>query len=110
MHYLIILTIFVSSQVYSKATSLHPDQPCTNHGKKKARGNPGDDPQIAALGAMRKMASMDDYSILGERLCNKYNTGNDIITEMRFSIVKTCLLYTSPSPRDGLLSRMPSSA
>ena len=24
--------------------------------------------------------------------------------------VKTCLLYTSPSPRDGLLSRMPSSA
>ena len=25
-------------------------------------------------------------------------------------IVKRCLLYTSPSPRDGLLSRMPSSA
>ena len=24
--------------------------------------------------------------------------------------VKPCLLYTSPSPRDGLLSRMPSSA
>ena len=24
--------------------------------------------------------------------------------------VMTCLLYTSPSPRDGLLSRMPSSA
>ena len=24
--------------------------------------------------------------------------------------VGTCLLYTSPSPRDGLLSRMPSSA
>ena len=26
------------------------------------------------------------------------------------TIVITCLLYTSPSPRDGLLSRMPSSA
>ena len=26
------------------------------------------------------------------------------------AISKTCLLYTSPSPRDGLLSRMPSSA
>ena len=26
------------------------------------------------------------------------------------TITKTCLLYTSPSPRDGLLSRMPSSA
>ena len=25
-------------------------------------------------------------------------------------LVKGCLLYTSPSPRDGLLSRMPSSA
>ena len=24
--------------------------------------------------------------------------------------IKNCLLYTSPSPRDGLLSRMPSSA
>ena len=24
--------------------------------------------------------------------------------------VRNCLLYTSPSPRDGLLSRMPSSA
>ena len=26
------------------------------------------------------------------------------------SLYNTCLLYTSPSPRDGLLSRMPSSA
>ena len=31
------------------------------------------------------------------------STRNDIYT-------KACLLYTSPSPRDGLLSRMPSSA
>ena len=27
-----------------------------------------------------------------------------------FAFVDVCLLYTSPSPRDGLLSRMPSSA
>ena len=27
-----------------------------------------------------------------------------------FTLKKVCLLYTSPSPRDGLLSRMPSSA
>ena len=26
------------------------------------------------------------------------------------ALVNACLLYTSPSPRDGLLSRMPSSA
>ena len=25
-------------------------------------------------------------------------------------VLRSCLLYTSPSPRDGLLSRMPSSA
>ena len=28
----------------------------------------------------------------------------------RGTVAMTCLLYTSPSPRDGLLSRMPSSA
>ena len=27
-----------------------------------------------------------------------------------YPIIRPCLLYTSPSPRDGLLSRMPSSA
>ena len=33
----------------------------------------------------------------------------DTITAQK-NIYLTCLLYTSPSPRDGLLSRMPSSA
>src|SRR5680860_18781 len=31
-------------------------------------------------------------------------------TVYHYVICVTCLLYTSPSPRDGLLSRMPSSA
>ena len=30
--------------------------------------------------------------------------------ETREAALNVCLLYTSPSPRDGLLSRMPSSA
>ena len=30
--------------------------------------------------------------------------------EIRVRLLDDCLLYTSPSPRDGLLSRMPSSA
>ena len=30
--------------------------------------------------------------------------------EKAYEEAKACLLYTSPSPRDGLLSRMPSSA
>ena len=32
------------------------------------------------------------------------------IAILLFVYLPTCLLYTSPSPRDGLLSRMPSSA
>ena len=41
-----------------------------------------------------------DYSSAVKRLCI-------IMTLWRY---RNCLLYTSPSPRDGLLSRMPSSA
>ena len=33
-----------------------------------------------------------------------------ISRKLGISLDKICLLYTSPSPRDGLLSRMPSSA
>ena len=35
---------------------------------------------------------------------------NNHLNEIKFTDARTCLLYTSPSPRDGLLSRMPSSA
>ena len=34
----------------------------------------------------------------------------DIMSDEAWDMVWDCLLYTSPSPRDGLLSRMPSSA
>ena len=37
------------------------------------------------------------------------NTTNNRM-ELTAAIKTLCLLYTSPSPRDGLLSRMPSSA
>ena len=36
--------------------------------------------------------------------------GGMLMTFADFALCLTCLLYTSPSPRDGLLSRMPSSA
>ena len=35
---------------------------------------------------------------------------NNGTRKVKEALVKICLLYTSPSPRDGLLSRMPSSA
>ena len=41
----------------------------------------------------------------------KLKFGLEIINSRKNLVgVNTCLLYTSPSPRDGLLSRMPSSA
>ena len=40
------------------------------------------------------------------------STGRElfVVLDGQVEIAKICLLYTSPSPRDGLLSRMPSSA
>ena len=37
-------------------------------------------------------------------------SGSEIIKIAQIRNIKTCLLYTSPSPRDSNLSRMPSSA
>ena len=34
----------------------------------------------------------------------------DVFLKAGGTLIRSCLLYTSPSPRDGLLSRMPSSA
>ena len=49
------------------------------------------------------------------RACKRTRCGHECSqsggsSERRRARVHTCLLYTSPSPRDGLLSRMPSSA
>ena len=35
---------------------------------------------------------------------------HDLVDHPQWEQFQSCLLYTSPSPRDGLLSRMPSSA
>ena len=40
-----------------------------------------------------------------EVLSKTYSDSNEA-----YDAIRDCLLYTSPSPRDGLLSRMPSSA
>ena len=48
---------------------------------------------------------IDDYSLKGAKGLLVNITGGKDIT-----LFEVCLLYTSPSPRDGLLSRMPSSA
>ena len=42
--------------------------------------------------------------------CESNNVTQSRLQSIVKSLFPTCLLYTSPSPRDGLLSRMPSSA
>ena len=44
------------------------------------------------------------------RILNVANLLSIEVAEINEYMLKNCLLYTSPSPRDGLLSRMPSSA
>ena len=39
-----------------------------------------------------------------------FRQGEQVMRAGKHVLVEICLLYTSPSPRDGLLSRMPSSA
>ena len=41
---------------------------------------------------------------------SNYTEVNEVFNEFMNDSKAPCLLYTSPSPRDGLLSRMPSSA
>ena len=43
-----------------------------------------------------------------DRIAEAVERGVDLLIFPELAL--TCLLYTSPSPRDGLLSRMPSSA
>ena len=55
--------------------------------------------------------TLGDYflaDILGDVYAFKIDGSR--ILQYRETLVKTCLLYTSPSPRDATLSRMPSSA
>ena len=48
------------------------------------------------------------YEMGASRMKNVLASGVKNI--LAFAFMVPCLLYTSPSPRDGLLSRMPSSA
>ena len=62
-------------------------------------------PFISKVGTVQNVInslnSFNKYSNLNTNLINVFGEWDNY---------KACLLYTSPSPRDGLLSRMPSSA
>ena len=53
----------------------------------------------------------EKYLYIYDIFRKSFNTyGYDLIELPTIEYKEFCLLYTSPSPRDGLLSRMPSSA
>ena len=66
------------------------------------------------LGMLLEIKGKIEYSKNGKRWKkvrrNKFVYKGYLVKVNADSSVKYCLLYTSPSPRDGLLSRMPSSA
>ena len=59
--------------------------------------------------AMDRMRSRDKMPVR-ERIQMVLDTDSPFFEISSLAGYCTCLLYTSPSPRDGLLSRMPSSA
>ena len=68
---------------------------------------------VAARGLSRLHEPPEASDALLERA--RIEQDPDVLVEEVFALgqrkyVAACLLYTSPSPRDGLLSRMPSSA
>ena len=63
--------------------------------------------------AVQRLATTDKVEYFGNLIRNGYLQGKHIdgsIFDEYIHILNTCLLYTSPSPRDTERSRMPSSA
>ena len=62
-----------------------------------------EDIKVALKDYMRAQTDFTDYDFEGSALSN-------LIDVLAYNTYYTCLLYTSPSPRDRTRSRMPSSA
>ena len=62
---------------------------------------------MAAMVECVSLLVADEYGILGS---NYIRTGYVVFFADVYQQFVVCLLYTSPSPRDATLSRMPSSA
>ena len=75
-------------------------------GAKKGTVN---DAEVTAVARLRPFIFQKDYQN-GELTIDCPRTSMKSISDESFFVYRTCLLYTSPSPRDRTSSRMPSSA
>ena len=66
----------------------------------KARRRAGDEPMRGNRDPRNEEFAVEDAAM----------SPQEIQLQKKKAMLDSCLLYTSPSPRDGLLSRMPSSA
>ena len=73
---------------------------------------PGEVPSCSQAGVLGPVVGVVGSAMALEALKLITGVGTPLIGTLGYfdALSGTCLLYTSPSPRDGLLSRMPSSA
>ena len=88
--------MIVEGYLYELWVRVHPQSAPTPEAKRGQRA------EVAGFRSKRTPATLVGTST------NYLNDDLDLRTETLIRL--SCLLYTSPSPRDGLLSRMPSSA
>ena len=65
-------------------------------------------PELTA--SAKKLFEHLEYDNIKTKISDGYDGWSENAPYDRIIVTAICLLYTSPSPRDGLLSRMPSSA
>ena len=80
----------------------------TKSSEPDANDRPGSEEEVERTGVVER-------SILEDKTTKVSMSSNDVVglfflTELVTIVLRLCLLYTSPSPRDATLSRMPSSA
>ena len=63
--------------------------------------------EVGDLDTADVVGTLVDLTIIG---AGTIGASDALSLEIDSALLNACLLYTSPSPRDGLLSRMPSSA
>ena len=69
-----------------------------------------DEPRIPGKSQATLTRSRGSVAVVGVRIQDRRCSHGEAKCLLDILLWNSCLLYTSPSPRDGLLSRMPSSA